>query len=230
MANLVKQMLNRSTEIILPKKRKSPSKYTLVEEYVNLSSDKLVLLCQQQDLAAFNVLISRYEKAVLNLAMRYLRDYHLALEESQEIFIKLFTKIKDFRREASFSTWWYRIAVNHCLNVITKKKRHSSGGKKTVSLESVLENKQHSDLKDNRQISPEQILAKRESSDIIWQAIQALPQDQTQVIILYHYEKLKYEEIAEIMGVPVTTVCACLYRARKKLKRKLLLGGRPSHG
>lgn len=185
--------------------------------YETMDEEELIACCQNGDLEAFNILISRHEERVLNQAARYLTDYQTAVEAAQEIFIKVFKKINMFKGESSFKTWLYKITSNHCLNVIEKRKRQyyyqhmslNGQGDKDPPL-------QQEDLRSKR---ADEILEDKQLAVAVHDAIAHLPQDQQQLIILRHYEELSYEEIAQIMKIPASTVCSGLYRARQRLKQ-----------
>lgn len=182
-------------------------------DFKKMDEMQLVTCCQTGQLDAFNELISRYENKVLNQAARYLRDYHTALDEAQEIFIKVFKKIQKFKGESSFGTWLYRVTANHCLNVIEKQR---------VRQHVALQPDQHAMFEqgtiDIKSKSPEQLWEETIRHDQLAKAISRLPADLEKIIVLRHYEELSYDDIADLLGVPVTTVCSSLYRARKQLK------------
>jgi len=205
--------------------------YPIRTEYAELPETEIVTLCQKGDLEAFNVLISRYEGKVLNLTRRYLRDYHAAVDEAQEVFLRVFRKIKSFKGESSFRTWLYRVASNHCLNVIERQRRHPQD-ERALSLDDPGtdgENRLHEVIADPKAPSPEGEFSENEVRQKMVDAINRLPADQRQTLVLFHYEELSYQQIADIMEVPVSTVCSCIYRARQQLK-KILSKEKRGHG
>jgi len=194
-------------------------KYTVKPEYEALNEKDLVGRCQSGDLEAFNVLISRYETRVLNMSLRYLRDYHQAVDETQEIFLKIFRKINLFKGDSAFGTWLYRITANHCLNVIKSQRSASSGRDKTVSLDVAQEENYQGVLRDSKAERPDEVYARAELRRTISGLLVKLPASHRQVVILRHFEQMSYDEIAKVMELPVSTVRSCLFRARKQLKR-----------
>ncbi len=185
--------------------------------YETMDEEELIACCQNGDLEAFNILISRHEERVLNQAARYLTDYQTAVEAAQEIFIKVFKKINMFKGESSFKTWLYKITSNHCLNVIEKRKRQYYY--KHLSFDEHGGDDPPLQQADQKIKPADQVLEDKQLAMTIHDAIAHLPQDQQQMIILRHYEELSYEAIAEIMQIPVSTVCSGLYRARQRLKK-----------
>jgi len=204
------------------------SKYPVHPAYADLPESDIIARCRQGDLEAFNVLISRYETRVLNLTLRYLRDYHQAVDETQEIFVKVFRKIGLFKGEAAFGTWLYRITSNHCFNVLKQKRSGFGDRQKMISLESAQQGRYPQVWQDARAPKPDEVLAQEELRQLLLELIEHLAPVQRQVIVLRHFEHLSYEEIAAIMELPVTTIRSCLFRARKRL-RILLTKKRGKH-
>jgi RNA polymerase sigma-70 factor, ECF subfamily len=182
----------------------------------------LVARCQGGDLEAFNVLIARYETRVLNLSLRFLRDYHQAVDETQEIFLKVFRKINLFKGDAAFATWLYRITANHCLNVIKARQGAAHGSDKTFSLDAAEDGHHQGVLQDHSSEGPDEAYTRQELRRTIGKLLEKLPRHQRQAVILCHFENLSYGEIARVMGVTESTVRSCLYRARQHLRKMFL--------
>jgi RNA polymerase sigma-70 factor (ECF subfamily) len=178
----------------------------------------LIQRCKQGDIGAFNDLVERYEKRVFNFAYRMSGNYDDANDVSQEAFIRVFNSIGTFRGDANFTTWLYRIVTNVFLDERKKQKSHLH-----TSLEDYIE------LEENtvtRQIedgnpTPDLMVEAGERNDLINNAIQQLPEYQKIMVILYHTQSKSYEEIAQIMKLPIGTVKSRLNRARIALKEKL---------
>lgn len=160
---------------------------------------------------AFEKLVKKYQKPVLNTIYRYIGNYFEAEDIAQIVFIKVWQNIKNFQSQAKFSTWLYRIVVNQCLDyrkkskspIITLTDKSSQGEiSKSLAVESNYEQKK--------------------KIDIVKKAINELPSQQRIALILAHYEKKSYQEIADIMGTSLASVTSFIYRAKQNLKRKLI--------
>lgn len=178
----------------------------------------LIERCKKGDIGAFNELVELYEKRVFNFAFRMSGNYDDANDVAQEAFIRVFNSINTFRGEANFTTWLYRIVTNVYLDERKKQKSHLH-----TSLEEYIE------LEENavtRQIEaegplPAEVAEEAERNGVLHRAIQELPEYQRVMVVLYHTQNKSYEEIAEIMKLPIGTVKSRLNRARLALKEKL---------
>jgi len=189
-----------------------------------VSDAELVSLCQQGQQAAFAELVERYEKKVYNLAYRMLGNGEDARELVQEAFLKGYYALPDFRGDASFSTWLYRIATNLCLDVLRRRKN-----KIAFSLDEPLETEKGTL---ERQLpaeeeGPEVIVERRELQIFIQELIGTLPPEQRLVLVMREFQELTYEEIAAALQCSLGTVKSRLSRARRALKEKLLASGEP---
>ena len=173
-----------------------------------------VAASQGGDALAFNRLVLKWEKAIFNLALRMLQDPDEAAEATQEVFLSAFKNIRRFRRDAKFSTWLYRIAVNHCLTRLRKRPPVH------LSLD---------DSDDNLALgkrlaapnSHEQDLLCEESRTRVRKAMQRLPAEQKAVVELKFFQDLTFEEISAICEVPLSTVKSRLYSGLESLKLRL---------
>jgi RNA polymerase sigma-70 factor, ECF subfamily len=174
--------------------------------------------CKQGSISAFDTLVERYEKRVFNFAYRMAGNYDDANDVAQEAFIRVFNSINTFRGDANFSTWLYRIVTNVYLDERKKAKSHlHTPLDEYIELE---ENTVARQIEDTRP-TPEDVVELNERHDLLQKAIQDLPDYQRIMVILYHTESKSYEEIAEIMNLPIGTVKSRLNRARLALKEKL---------
>ena len=169
----------------------------------------------------FEEVYSDCSTKILNLAYRFTSDGEQARDLTQDIFIKVFQNLKNFKGESSAFTWVYRIAVNHILNYLKKEKR-----RKFIQLidknvkEAITEEAGSRTLITNNP-SPSQILEDEERTRIVKSIIDELPPKYRVPFILYKYEGMSYKEIAESLEISLSSVETRIYRARKQLIAKL---------
>ncbi len=178
----------------------------------------LIERCKQGDLAAFNELVKKYEKQVYNFAYRLTGNYDDANDIAQDAFLRVYNAIGGFRGDASFTTWLFRITTNVFLDERKRARAHPH-----ASLDEYLELDESSVARqiEDTSPSPEALTEEKERGQILQRAIQSLPEYQRAMVILYHTQQKSYEEIAEIMSLPIGTVKSRLNRARLALKEKL---------
>jgi RNA polymerase sigma factor (sigma-70 family) len=167
--------------------------------------------------SAFRILLERYKDAVHRIIVKIVRNQDEAQDLVQETFMKAFGSLSSYRCEYRFTTWLYKIAANNCIDYLRKKRLIS------VSLDQPLETKDGQvtiELPDWT-YNPEVDLTTRQRSLSIDAAIDSLPPKYREVIVFRHKRDKSYEEIAEILGIPVGTVKARIFRARELLKKKL---------
>jgi RNA polymerase sigma-70 factor (ECF subfamily) len=174
---------------------------------------QLVQASQQGDQEAFAVLVQRHQRRVFNLSWRMLQDYEDASEITQESFLAAWQGLPAFRGEARFTTWLYRITYNCCLQQLERRKRERSL-QAAVQVEQILEERNKKQAED--------ALERRDRQAIVREQLEQLPARYRVVLILRHFQELTYEEIANILSMPVGTVKIHLFRARNLLKKRLL--------
>jgi RNA polymerase sigma-70 factor (ECF subfamily) len=170
---------------------------------------------QMGDSLAFNRLVLRWEKAIFNLALRMLQDQEEAAEATQEVFLAAFKNIRRFRLDAKFSTWLYRIAVNHCISRLRRRPPgvHYSLDDETHDMP--LAGKLPS------QDSHERDFLKQESQMRVRQALAYLPVEMRAVVELKFFQELTFEQIAAVISTPLSTVKSRLYSGLELLKVRL---------
>ena len=185
---------------------------------VSAEERALIERCKRGDLGAFNDLVRKYEKQVYNFAYRLTGNYDDANDVAQDAFLRVFNAIGTFRGDSSFSTWLFRITTNVFLDERKKAKSHPQ-----TSLDEYMELGESSVARqiEDPSPSPEAVLEESERAQILLQAVGALPEYQRAMVTLYHTQQKSYEEIAEIMDLPIGTVKSRLNRARLALKEKL---------
>jgi RNA polymerase sigma-70 factor (ECF subfamily) len=184
----------------------------------NQSSDKkLVKRVQRGDKGAFDLLVLKYQHKIVNLVMRYVRDPELALDITQEAFIKAYRALPRFRGDSAFYTWMYRIAVNTAKNHLAAQRRRPMNVE--LDFQDPDQYDLHAQLKETD--TPEAISLSNELKETVENAIAALPEDLRTAIILRELEGMSYEEIAQTMECPVGTVRSRIFRARDAISKKI---------
>lgn len=178
----------------------------------------LIRRARAGDQTAMDELVQRHYRTVFNLAYRLSGNYDDAQDIVSEAFIRVHNALPNFRGDASFSTWLHRIVRNVFLDERKKQRiRTHSSLEEMVELEDSSVSRQIVDPAPGPQFAVEQ----DERAAIIQQAVVTLPENQRLMIGLYHFQHRSYEEIAEIMDLPIGTVKSRLNRARLALKNKL---------
>jgi RNA polymerase sigma-70 factor (ECF subfamily) len=184
----------------------------------NQSSDqKLVERVQKGDNGAFDLLVLKYQHKIVNLVMRYVRDPELALDITQEAFIKAYRALPRFRGDSAFYTWMYRIAVNTAKNHLAAQRRRPMDIE--LDMQDPEQYELHAKLKETD--TPEGVTLSNELMETVERAIAALPEDLRTAIILRELEGMSYEEIAQTMECPVGTVRSRIFRARDAISNKI---------
>jgi RNA polymerase sigma-70 factor (ECF subfamily) len=166
---------------------------------------------QQGDIDSFEVLVRRYEKAIFNLAYRLLGNYDEAAEVAQDVFLSAFKSIHQFRGEANFSTWLYRIGLNHAS---TRRKSLNSIQRRQLPLDGT-------EAIVDGAVDPAKNLEEKETQQRVQQALNSLDAEDARIILLRDLQDIPYDEVAEILDIPVGTVKSRLHRARQALKTSL---------
>jgi RNA polymerase sigma-70 factor (ECF subfamily) len=163
--------------------------------------------CQRGDRDAFRALFETYQDRVYSIALRYSGDRAAALDIAQDVFVKLLKNIGDFREDAGFETWLYRMTVNRCLDSKRSSRRW------IAMVEGFF----------TRPVEPTALnsVLRGEMQAHVQRAVALLPADQRVVVVLRYTEGLSYAEIAEIAGCSEGTVASRLNRAHKFLERRL---------
>jgi RNA polymerase sigma-70 factor (ECF subfamily) len=177
----------------------------------SISDAACVRRLQRGDTGAFEVLVQRHERTIFNLVYRMLGDYDDAAETSQEVFLSAYRAIGQFRGEANFSTWLYRIALNHAAS---RRKSASARQKRLVPIDSA-------DMVDDGQVGPAESLEKKELRESVQRALSELDAEDAAVILLRDLQDVSYEDVAHVLKIPVGTVKSRLHRARQALKARL---------
>ncbi len=173
---------------------------------------------QAGDREAFDYLVERHKDIVYAVAYRFAKDPDLALDLSQNAFIRAYRGIKSFRGKSSFSTWLYRITMNTCIDYTRKKARSVDS---LAVPEEVAEYAGSEPIVASLPREPGADALSSELGEQIQKAIDLLPEYHKSVFVLYEIEGLSYKEIADVVGCSIGTVMSRLHYARKKLRAML---------
>ena len=165
----------------------------------------------------FEELVELYKDRIYNMAFRFTANAHEAQDLTQEIFITLFKNLCSFKGQSALATWIYRVSLNRCLDWKRRQKRRPFifSPKRREDVQDML------DKASKPFDSPEDDYFKREESRELHQAVKSLPEKYQTVIILFHFQRLSYQEISHILELPPRTVETRLYRGKMMLRKAL---------
>ena len=179
---------------------------------------RLVERVQNGDKQAFGLLVAKYQRKLMRLLSRLIRDAAEVEDVAQETFVKAYRALPSFRGDSAFYTWLYRIGINTAKNYLVSQGRRAptSTGFDSEEAESFDEGEQLRDIN-----TPERMLLSKQIGETVESAMEALPDDLRTAIVLRELEGLSYEEIAGIMGCPIGTVRSRIFRAREAIAERL---------
>ena len=180
--------------------------------YTGLTDTEIISRVLKGEQQIFAELVSRYQNYVFTLVLRFTENREDAEEVSQDVFVKTYRSLADFRGESKFSTWLYTIARTTCITFLRKKKLQTTSidNEKTLLQ---LENKESS-FKAN-------LVEQKSRTAMVNDAIKLLSPDDAQIITLFYKAEQSLEEIGNILGMEPNTIKVKLHRARQRLKDKM---------
>ena len=181
----------------------------------NLTDEQLVELAVTENPDAFGEIVKRWERKIFALCFGMLTREDEAKDAAQETFISAYRNLKNFRGEAKVSSWLHRIAVNQCL---TTKRREKTRQESYLNDEENAEERVF--IAPARQM-PSKTIEQNERLRFVRQAVQALPADLRQVIVMKEFEEMTFQEISDVLELPLSTVKSRVYTALKQLRMKL---------
>jgi RNA polymerase sigma-70 factor, ECF subfamily len=179
---------------------------------VNLEETEMISRCQQGDQGALKEIFDKYHKKVYRIAYGVVRQREEALDIVQEVFIKLFHSIKNFKGKSHFYTYLYRMVMNTAIDHARKT------GKQIISS---LDQEGSFQPSDDLEKGPERILLQKELEERVKVAMDKLPAEQRAALIFRDVEGLSYQEMAEAMGCSIGTVMSRLHYGRKRMQELL---------
>lgn len=183
----------------------------------------LIDQCRQQDAAAFESIVNRYKNKVYNFVYRMISNPEDAEDITQEVFLRVYTRIHRFRGDSSFQTWLFRIATNLCVDRGRKLKRQVQ---QATSLNQPLADHGEEGSGAGRDIpdllsDPYRAVARDELQQVVQDGLGRMSEKLRAVVVLYDIQGLSYEEISQTLGVPMGTVKSRLFNARAELARRI---------
>lgn len=181
------------------------------------SDEALVKRVQQGDVSAYNILVIKYQHKVAQIISKFVGNSADVNDVAQEAFIKAYKAINNFRGESSFYTWLYRIVVNAAKTYIesnSKRKNHidvDSEEFQSIDSQGVLTSRD----------SPDRIIESQELQQVILSAMKELPEELRQAIMLREVEGMSYEDMADLLQIPIGTVRSRIFRARQFIEEKM---------
>jgi RNA polymerase sigma-70 factor (ECF subfamily) len=190
-------------------------------DYATLEDRELAAQAARGREPAFRELLARYERPVFSLIYRMVRDRTLAEDLSQEAFIRAFNAIGTYKTSYKFSNWILKIANNHTIDHLRKRRLDTVSIDGSPHARTADEISQSQVVIESRDENPAEYVEHRELGSQIEGAIGELREEYRTVIVLRHVEGYAYDEIAEIMDLPLGTVKTYLHRARGELRKSL---------
>ena len=188
-----------------------------------VSDEDLMMECRRGDMSAFELLVRRYQDALVNYIYHIINDYHRAEDLAQETFLRVFKSANRYEPKASFKSWLYTIATNLSKNEIRNRNRRN-----TYFIEDLVEEGEtvyDSGFMADTRYQPDILYEKKERQQLIRKALNQLPENQRLALTLVTYQELSYEEIAEILKCSLGAVKSLIHRARQNMKKLLIKAG-----
>jgi RNA polymerase sigma-70 factor, ECF subfamily len=179
------------------------------------SDEQIVERALTGDAEAFGEIVHRWERRIFALAYGMLGREEDARDATQETFLAAFRNLRGFRGEAKVSSWLHRIAVNQC---ISRQRRARVRNESAIEDE---EDRHAANFSSPLELSPARVVEGRENIEAVRRAVNSLPLDLRQVVLMKEFEELTFREIAEVLDLPLSTVKSRLYTAMRQLQMRL---------
>jgi RNA polymerase sigma-70 factor (ECF subfamily) len=195
-----------------------PAHFASLRQLFAISDEQAMWRVQtRDDEQAFALLVRRWEGPIQRLCVRMTGDSHRGEDIAQETFVRIFAKRADFRADGRFSTWLWRIALNFCYDELRRRRRRGESSFAEAGGEP--EDEEHGGVA--LEPAPDESLADRERGELVRGALMRLPEPYRTVLVLRHFENLKFREIADVLEVPEGTVKSRMAEALTQLSRLL---------
>lgn len=181
------------------------------------SDTDLVKRVQKGDKKAFDPLVIKYQQRIANLVSRFIRDQDEVLDVTQEVFIKAYRALPNFRGDSQFYTWLYRVAINTAKNHLATLSRRPPQG----DIEAEIAEQMDMGTRLKEQETPESLAEEADLKAVILESIDKLPEELKTALTLREIDGLSYDEIAEAMDCPIGTVRSRIFRAREAVDKAI---------
>ena len=189
----------------------------LITKRTSLNEQSLIQGLQKGDEKMFSLMVETYKHMVFNTVLGLVMNFEEAEDLSQDVFVLVFQQIQSFRSASKFSTWLYTIAVRTALNHLRKQKAK----KRAVYIKRFFGMEVEQEISQTDFHHPGVILDNKEYAAVLFKALQQLPENQRVAFLLVKTEDLRYDEVAEILGVSIKGVEGLMHRAKEKLRNVL---------
>ena len=174
---------------------------------MNVDDDlSLIRRCTEGNPRAFEQVVDRFHKPIFAFAFKFLQNADDAEDVTQTVFIKVFENLSSYDSKYKLFSWIYKIAVNEAINFRNSRRTSEELGENVVS----------------REHTPEKIYLDNELHQQIMSALDSMKSDYSMVIVLRHFQNCSYQEMSEILDIPVKTVKSRLFSARQELKERMV--------
>lgn len=175
---------------------------------------ELVRQARQGEKQAFNRLVMLYQTKIYNLALGYVKQEDEAKDLTQDIFVTVYRRLDKLREDNKFSAWLYQLAINHCRNRYKRLQRRGFFTNRSID-------DPDSPLHLHTEQTPEKTFEQETRNRMVREAIEAMPPAEKEILVLRDIHELSYDEISEILDIPLGTVKSKLNRSRLALKERL---------
>jgi len=189
-----------------------PGGYLFMDREMETTDNTLAAECRTGNTMKFRVLVERYKKPAYFFALGMVGNPDDAYDLSQEAFVKAYRSLGRFDENLSFKSWLFTILSNLCKNAL----RSASVRKKYIASDKALE-----EVAAPSETNPEVSYIVKETKKMVWDALAELDNEAKEIIILKHFQDKSYQEIAEVLDMPLGSVMSRLHYARQKLKKRL---------
>ena len=183
-----------------------------------MNEAELIKKCKNGDRNAFGELVTMYQSKVVNMSYSLLSNREDAFDAAQEVFLRVYRGLDNFREKSSFSTWIYRITTNVCSDFLRKRQRTIS----TISVSGAYDDDEDKELEIRDSApTPEEYAQANEKQKAVMDALADIKYEYREIITLFDIEGMNYEEISRVLKIPTGTVKSRLNRARGAMRKKL---------